>query len=137
MVPIPKPISIYELMKQNLGLKRPATSLASYPCIINPLTFPSHLRPTNSLASERHKKPNAQKHKYPVWAKSKISNLTFSVVNPKPSSTSWCIILNKKTFPIIFETSKQFEFFERHKCPNGQKHEYPLWGKIQNLKSDL
>jgi hypothetical protein len=57
MVSIPKPISIYELMKQNLVIKRPATSLASYLCIINPITFPSSLRPTNSLVSERQKNP--------------------------------------------------------------------------------
>jgi hypothetical protein len=75
MVSIPKPISIYELMKQNLGIKRPATSLAGYLGIINPITFPSSLRPTNSLASERHKK--TQYSKTEVSFVSKIQNLGY------------------------------------------------------------
>jgi hypothetical protein len=93
------------------------------------------LRPTNSLASERDKKPNAQKGKYPLWTKSKISNLTCSVVNPKPSSTSWCMILNPKTFPIIFETSKQFEFLKDTNVPMLRNTNIPCEQKfkISNL----
>jgi hypothetical protein len=135
MVSIPKPISIYELMKQNLGLKRPTTSLASYLCIINPITFPSSLRPTFVWLLKDTKKPHAQKHKHPLRTKSKISNLTCSVVNPKPSSTSWCIILNPKTFPIIFETSKQFEFLKDTNVPMLRNTNIPCEQKfkISNL----